>query len=47
MSLPVLYFLTEIFLLFFFLVSWKHEVYGSLLAVLFFVEYVYLQLQRF
>ena len=41
------YSLTEIFSLSLFLVSWKDEVYGSLFPILFFVEHVYLKLQRF
>ena len=40
-------FLTEIFSLFLFLISWKDELYGSPLRILFFVEHVYLKFKRF
>ena len=49
MSLPVLFamLLTEIYSLSLLLASWKDEVYGFLLEILFLVEHVYLKLQRF
>ena len=41
------YFSTETFSLFLFLAFWKHEVYGSLLAILFFSEHICWKVQRF
>ena len=39
--------LTKTFSLSLFLISWKDEVYGCLLGILFFMEHVYLKLQWF